>query len=54
MRQYMNGVKITLINHYLVKRRVLDLGIGRGQDVMKYSLSGVSEVVGVDSDVHAL
>ena len=54
MRAYMNGIKIAVINQYLPKRRVLDLGIGRGQDIMKYSLSGVSSVTGIDLDIHAL
>lgn len=54
MRAYMNAVKGLFINQYLSKRRVLDLGIGRGQDINKYTHAGVTSVQGIDLDVHAL
>lgn len=54
MRAYMNAVKAHFIHKYLSKRAVLDLGIGRGQDIMKYSMAKVSRLIGVDADIQAL
>ena len=50
----MNAVKALFITKYLNKRSVLDLGIGRGQDIKKYTFAGVSRVIGVDTDINAL
>jgi hypothetical protein len=50
----MNAVKAVFISKYLPKRSVLDLGIGRGQDIKKYTFAGVNRVIGVDGDINAL
>jgi hypothetical protein len=54
MRAYMNAVKALFINKYMPKRSVLDLGIGRGQDIKKYTFAGVNRVIGLDADINAL
>jgi SAM-dependent methyltransferase len=54
MRAYMNAVKTIVLQNTTANKHVLDLGVGRGQDLYKYALAGVNSVTGVDSDITAL
>ena len=63
MRKYHNYVKDLLFNYYLPKTlrngeirklKILDIGVGRGGDVLKYYHSDVKEVVGIDPDINGL
>ena len=59
MRAFHNYIKDNLISIYcsptiknkkLYKKNVLDIGIGRGGDLLKFFIAGVSKIVGIDVD----
>jgi hypothetical protein len=65
-KSYHNWIKSIIIYVYcmqhnkdkysdkLIKNRVLDLGFGRGGDLMKYYTTRVQEIVGIDPDYEGL
>lgn len=55
MRAFNNWIKSNLIITYCNnKHRILDIGCGRGGDLIKFINAGVHEYVGVDIDNHGL
>lgn len=63
MKKYHNYVKDILFQYYMPKElksghqkklTVLDFGIGRGGDILKFYHAGVKEVVGLDPDLNGL
>jgi len=64
MRRYHNWIKSILMYEYFrvktnnqgeeKRLRILDVGIGTGQDLQKYYTSKVKEVIGVDKDLAGL
>lgn len=54
MRSFNNWIKSNLINSYCYSKNVLDFGIGRGGDILKYLHSKVNNVVGIDIDASGL
>ena len=56
MKKYHNFVKDIMMNQFLAPRpggnkmKVLDIGVGRGGDILKYYHTDVAEMVGVDPD----
>lgn len=47
LRSYNNWLKATLLQVHLFEgARVLDIGVGKGGDLTKYSLAGIAELVG--------
>lgn len=46
LRSYNNWLKATLLQAYLYEgARVLDIGVGKGGDLVKYSFAGIGELV---------
>lgn len=55
MRAFNNWLKFTIINNYCQnKPSVLDIGCGRGGDILKFINSNISEYVGIDIDNNGL
>lgn len=54
VRRYNNYVKAALLARVAPPRTVLDLGCGRGGDLLKYARLGVARVVGVDVSTESL
>jgi SAM-dependent methyltransferase len=61
MRNFHNWVKSIIIYTYCSPRydtlqniRVFDIGIGRGQDIMKFYYSRIDFLIGIDIDIEAL
>lgn len=55
MRSFNNWIKSSLIHTYcLGKESVLDIGCGRGGDLLKFIFAGIQEYVGVDIDNNGL
>lgn len=52
-RKYMNMVKSAILSR-VSAARVLDMGIGKLQDIHKYMSMGITTLVGVDTDIIAL
>ncbi|KAI9016776.1 guanine-N(7)-methyltransferase domain-containing protein, partial [Hyaloraphidium curvatum] len=49
LRSYNNWLKATLLQAYLFEgARVLDIGVGKGGDLTKYSLAGIGDLVAAD------
>jgi hypothetical protein len=59
-RNFHNWIKSSLIYNYCSKNltgqkvRVLDIGIGRGGDIMKYFAARIGELVGIDVDSNGI
>jgi hypothetical protein len=46
LRSYNNWLKATLLQAYLFEgARVLDIGVGKGGDLTKYSMAGIGDLV---------
>lgn len=58
LRQFTNWVKSVLIytycGKYNMKKTVLDIGFGRGADILKYFYAQINELVAIDYDYDAL
>lgn len=58
LRQFTNWVKSVLIYTYCgkydMKKTVLDIGFGRGADILKYFYAQINELVAIDYDYDAL
>ena len=50
MRMYHNFIKSMIINNYCKNKTVLDVGSGRGGDILKYYRAKSKELVGLDVD----
>lgn len=48
IRPFHNEIKNSLIQSYMKKKRILDIGFGAGGDIHKYSKARVKEIVGLD------
>ena len=48
MRSFHNYIKSTVINRYCRNKNVLDIGIGKGGDILKYQDSKVKYLCGLD------
>lgn len=54
MRNFHNFIKSIIIYKYCYTKKILDIGIGRGGDLMKFYHSRVKSVVGLDVDSYEL
>tara|TARA_Y100000768_G_scaffold198226_1_gene148995 strand:- start:8462 stop:11449 length:2988 start_codon:yes stop_codon:yes gene_type:complete len=54
MRNFHNYIKSNMIYKYCSKKSVLDVGTGRGGDIMKFYHSKVKYVFGIDVDAYEL
>lgn len=54
MRKFHNWIKETLIFTYCFDKSVVDIGCGRGGDIMKFYNAGVKYVLGIDSALNNL
>ena len=54
MRNFHNYIKSIIIYKYCYEKKVLDIGVGRGGDLMKFYHSRVKSIIGLDVDSYEL
>ena len=54
MRNFHNYIKSIIIYKYCNNKKVLDIGVGRGGDLMKFYHSRVKSIIGLDVDSYEL
>jgi SAM-dependent methyltransferase len=54
LTEFINHVKDISINRFSGSNTIIDIGVGKGQDIRKYAKAKISNLVGIDKDKSAL